>query len=78
MKIIYHLYLLIPLSVMMSYNSLNLENMHDDPLSVLDILDVRLTNSFSHSHLLYVPLSPPDMSLLPLSFPLLHPLSISH
>ena len=34
--------------------------MHVDPISVLDILDVHVTNSYSHPHFLYVPpLSPP-------------------
>ena len=45
-----------------------------DPLSVLDMLVVLVTNSFSHPHLLYVPPLPLSyMSLLPLSFPYLTP-----
>ena len=54
-------------------------SVHVDPLSVLDILDVHVTNSYfpPPTSSMY-PLPLPYMSLLPLSFPLLHPFSISH
>ena len=54
-------------------------SVHDDPLSVLDILDVHIINSFFLFPLpLCTPLPLPYMSLFPFSFPLLHPCSISH